>query len=40
LTVGHAVLKQMVEVFSHYNTGVIAVQTVPPEDTDSTGSSR
>lgn len=30
-------LKQMVEVFAHYNTGVIAVQTVPPEDTDKYG---
>jgi len=30
-------LAQMVEVFSHYNTGVIAVQTVPPEDTDKYG---
>ena len=30
-------LKQMVDVFSHYNTGVIAVQPVPPEDTDKYG---
>lgn len=30
-------LKQMVEVFAHYNTGVIAVQTVPPDDTDKYG---
>ncbi len=34
---GRGCLKQMVEVFSHYNTGVIAVQTVPPEDTDKYG---
>jgi UTP--glucose-1-phosphate uridylyltransferase len=30
-------LAQMVDVFSHYNTGVIAVQTVPREDTDKYG---
>ena len=30
-------LKQMVDVFSHYNTGVIAVQPVPKEDTDKYG---
>lgn len=30
-------LTQMLEVFAHYNTGVIAVQTVPPEDTDKYG---
>ena len=30
-------LKQMMGVFSHYNTGVIAVQPVPPEDTDKYG---
>lgn len=34
---GRGCLKQMVEVFSHYNTGVIAVQTIPPEDTDKYG---
>ncbi len=26
-------LKQMVDVFAHYNTGVIAVQPVPPDET-------
>jgi UTP--glucose-1-phosphate uridylyltransferase len=30
-------LAQMVEKFAHYNTGVIAVQRVPPEDTDKYG---
>ncbi len=30
-------LKQMVNVFDHYNTGVLAVQTVPAEDTDKYG---
>jgi UTP--glucose-1-phosphate uridylyltransferase len=30
-------LKQMVSVFSHYNTGVIAEQPVPREDTDKYG---
>jgi UTP--glucose-1-phosphate uridylyltransferase len=30
-------LAQMVDVFSHYNTGVIAVQPVPHEDTDKYG---
>ena len=30
-------LSQMVDVFSHYNTGVIAVQPIPPEDTDKYG---
>ncbi len=30
-------LAQMVDVFSHYNTGVIAVQTIPREDTDKYG---
>lgn len=30
-------LTQMVEIFNHYNTGVIAVQPVPPEDTDKYG---
>ena len=30
-------LAQMVDVFSHYNTGVIAVQPIPPEDTDKYG---
>jgi UTP--glucose-1-phosphate uridylyltransferase len=30
-------LKQMVEVFEHYNTGVIAVEPVPMEDTDKYG---
>ncbi|MBI2798723.1 MAG: UTP--glucose-1-phosphate uridylyltransferase GalU [Gammaproteobacteria bacterium] len=34
---GRGCLKQMVEVFSHYNTGVIAVQPIPPEDTDKYG---
>lgn len=30
-------LAQMVDVFAHYNTGVIAVQTIPREDTDKYG---
>ncbi len=30
-------LAQMVDVFRHYNTGVIAVQTIPHEDTDKYG---
>lgn len=30
-------MRQMVDVFSHYNTGVIAVQPVPREDTDKYG---
>ncbi len=30
-------LKQMVEVFEHYNTGIIAVQPVPREETDRYG---
>jgi UTP--glucose-1-phosphate uridylyltransferase len=30
-------LRQMTDVFSHYNTGVIAVQPVPQEDTDKYG---
>jgi len=30
-------LAQMIDVFSHYNTGVIAVQTIPREDTDKYG---
>ncbi len=30
-------LTQMVDVFSHYNTGVIAVQPIPREDTDKYG---
>jgi UTP--glucose-1-phosphate uridylyltransferase len=34
---GTGCLKQMVELFEHYNSGVIAVQPVPPEDTDKYG---
>ena len=34
---GRGCLKQMVEKFEHYNSGVIAVQPVPPEDTDKYG---
>ena len=34
---GSGCLKQMVELFEHYNSGVIAVQPVPPEDTDKYG---
>jgi UTP--glucose-1-phosphate uridylyltransferase len=30
-------LAQMIDVFSHYNTGVIAVQPIPREDTDKYG---
>lgn len=30
-------LTQMVEKFEHYNTGIIAVQTIPMEDTDKYG---
>ena len=30
-------LRQMVEVFNHYNCGVIAVETVPAEETDKYG---
>lgn len=30
-------LRQMVEVFEHYNSGVIAVQPVPPDQTDKYG---
>ncbi|MEX2481911.1 MAG: UTP--glucose-1-phosphate uridylyltransferase GalU [Gammaproteobacteria bacterium] len=33
----HGCMKQMVEKFEHYNSGVIAVQTVPREDTDKYG---
>jgi len=34
---GRGCLKQMVEKFEHYNSGVIAVQPVPHEDTDKYG---
>ena len=34
---GTGCLKQMVELFEHYNSGVIAVQPVPAEDTDKYG---
>lgn len=30
-------LRQMVEIYEHYNSGVVAVQPVPPEDTDKYG---
>ncbi|MGD9600887.1 MAG: UTP--glucose-1-phosphate uridylyltransferase GalU [Gammaproteobacteria bacterium] len=30
-------LRQMVDIHAHYNSGVIAVQPVPPEDTDKYG---
>lgn len=34
---GKGCLKQMVEVFEHFNSGVVAVQPVPPEKTSSYG---
>ena len=34
---GEGCLRQMVAQFEHYNSGVIAVQTVPAEDTDKYG---
>jgi len=34
---GTGCLKQMVEIYEHYNCGVLAVQTVPRSDTDKYG---
>ncbi|MCP5146284.1 MAG: UTP--glucose-1-phosphate uridylyltransferase GalU [Gammaproteobacteria bacterium] len=33
----HGCLRQMVDVYNHYNSGVVAVQPVPPTETDKYG---